>query len=80
MKHHLKHIRKGTPITVEIHKPHIRFGNEKKALATMQMATMKHTGKRRGRTAPRAAKEILQPYKALPKSKGTADATALPYM
>ncbi len=80
MKHHLKHIRKGTPITVEIHKPHIRFGNEKKALPDNAGAYHKAHRKRRGRTAPRAAKEILQPYEALPKSKGTADTTALPYM
>lgn len=51
MKHHLKHIRKGTPITVEIHKPHNRFGNEKKALPDNAGAYYKAHRKRRGRTA-----------------------------
>lgn len=79
MKFHLKHVRKGTPITVEIHKPHNGLETKRKHCRTMQVPTIRHTEKKR-KSRPYPAKEILQPYEALPKSKGTADTTALPYM
>ena len=45
MKFHLKHIRKGTPITVEIHKPHIGLETKRKHCRTMQVPTIRHTEK-----------------------------------
>ncbi|OUN77890.1 hypothetical protein [Bacteroides sp. An51A] len=61
-----EHIKKGTPITVEIHKPHIRFGNEKKALPDNAGAYHKAHRKRRGRTAPTHPKKSFshtKPYR-----------------
>lgn len=59
----LKHIMKGTPITVETYKPHIRFGNEKKALPDNAGAYHKAHRKRRGRTAPTQSRKSFSPTK-----------------
>lgn len=63
MKHHLKHIRKGTPITVEIHKPHNRFGNEKKALPDNAGAYYKAHRKKEEEPLPNQPGKSFSPTK-----------------